>query len=360
MELSQVFNATQRPTSPLQGLVSDPLSDRPSPDLFDVRRNGMQPTGSSPLQLKRTIRASTEPQSDYITMEESQEERIRRLREEALSSTAREGYYLDDGLDLEQESISKRRKEYMKKINEDAVRQFTNLEPNLVDSDGIFQDNSAEPKHRQQRALSAGDIGQGQALVALDDAPLAEEDTDFEADEEAQTQIAFVDSKAGGPRSRNVAATPNKHFFVSNQKSGPVDVEGFNAVAVADSQRSQLDTPYAKVFGVADRLSALPSSVDSRELVVQSQHMRDAEASSLIPQPPPISSGTQSFILAHFHSKITHRAPSITSHATCAAVQDSIRVARCCCTTAVLRHYSTRDRQMRANPFHLWTRTRRT
>ncbi|KAI9831543.1 MAG: hypothetical protein M1838_005720 [Thelocarpon superellum] len=50
MALSQVFNATQ--TSPLDhnGLTSDPLSQRPSPDIYAFRAPVVAPSSSSPLQ----------------------------------------------------------------------------------------------------------------------------------------------------------------------------------------------------------------------------------------------------------------------------------------------------------------------
>ncbi|KAE8375919.1 hypothetical protein BDV26DRAFT_266887, partial [Aspergillus bertholletiae] len=83
MALSQVFKATQAPSSPLvHGQQLDPMSDRPSPNL--PIQNRLLATGlSSPLNnVAATFpRDSSEPHSNYITMQESQAQRDIILRE---------------------------------------------------------------------------------------------------------------------------------------------------------------------------------------------------------------------------------------------------------------------------------------
>ncbi|KAB8072867.1 hypothetical protein BDV29DRAFT_147053 [Aspergillus leporis] len=83
MALSQVFRATQAPSSPLiHGHQMDPLSDRPSPNL-PIQNHPLATALSSPLyNLAATFpQDSSEPQTNYITMKESQAQRDRILRE---------------------------------------------------------------------------------------------------------------------------------------------------------------------------------------------------------------------------------------------------------------------------------------
>lgn len=83
MALSQVFKATQAPSSPLpDGPQSDNLTDRPSPNIPIQQRPLGNPLRSSPSRTPRSNlrRGLTEP-LDYITMEESQRKRERAMQE---------------------------------------------------------------------------------------------------------------------------------------------------------------------------------------------------------------------------------------------------------------------------------------
>ncbi|KAE8159893.1 hypothetical protein BDV40DRAFT_302782 [Aspergillus tamarii] len=83
MALSQVFKATQAPSSPLvHGQQSDPMSDRPSPNL-PIQNRPLATALSSPLNnVAATFpRDSSEPHLNYITMQESQAQRDIILRE---------------------------------------------------------------------------------------------------------------------------------------------------------------------------------------------------------------------------------------------------------------------------------------
>ena len=78
MGLSQAFAATQAATSPFVNGVTNPLSDRPSPNVgLDVRP--ATATTSSPMRpISEFRRATTEPASRYVSAAESQAERDRR------------------------------------------------------------------------------------------------------------------------------------------------------------------------------------------------------------------------------------------------------------------------------------------
>ncbi|KAK9859077.1 hypothetical protein MYU51_016061 [Penicillium brevicompactum] len=83
MGLSQVFGATQAPSSPLvHGLNSELASDRPSPNI-PIQRARFTTGISSPLvgMAGHFMRDSSEPNLNYISMKESQTKRDRMLDE---------------------------------------------------------------------------------------------------------------------------------------------------------------------------------------------------------------------------------------------------------------------------------------
>ncbi|MCJ1285468.1 hypothetical protein MMC26_004808 [Xylographa opegraphella] len=104
MGLSQVFQATQAPSSPFVGqLASDATSDRPSPDMHSIQRPSTALPHSSPAKLERQglHRAVTEPHQNYISREESQAERERRLRLQPTSSPVGTRKHFQDSSDDE-------------------------------------------------------------------------------------------------------------------------------------------------------------------------------------------------------------------------------------------------------------------
>ncbi|KAL4771716.1 fungal Rad9-like Rad53-binding-domain-containing protein [Aspergillus nidulans var. acristatus] len=77
MALSQVFKATQAPSSPLvNGLQSDPLSDRPSPNI-PIQNRPLAPSFASPFNnIAATFHfESSDTQLNYVTLKESQTSR---------------------------------------------------------------------------------------------------------------------------------------------------------------------------------------------------------------------------------------------------------------------------------------------
>ncbi|MCJ1401448.1 hypothetical protein MMC11_004661 [Xylographa trunciseda] len=129
MGLSQVFKATQAPSSPLVGrLPSDATSDRPSPDMHSVQRPSTALPHSSPAKLQRQglYRSITEPHDNYVSRQESQAERERRLRLQPTSSPVRTRRNFQDSSDddfgLEQSQLLRRINK--KRIELDASHQF--------------------------------------------------------------------------------------------------------------------------------------------------------------------------------------------------------------------------------------------
>jgi hypothetical protein len=146
--LSQVFKATQAPTSPLiHGLPSDEMSERPSEFYFN-QRLAAAGTSSSPVKLQRTNfqRAVTEPQTTYVPMKESQTRRERALGLGRSSSMNGLPVNEDSDEDFGSEGSLLRRRRIQRKIDEQAKSQFAGLTAPLRPSSSgrergkVFQD----------------------------------------------------------------------------------------------------------------------------------------------------------------------------------------------------------------------------
>jgi hypothetical protein len=86
LSATQLFNQTQAPSSPLaDGLRSDPVVSRPSPNLHNVEVTSPPTVAFSSPVATMNVRPNTssgEPRETYTSMRESQERRAARLREE--------------------------------------------------------------------------------------------------------------------------------------------------------------------------------------------------------------------------------------------------------------------------------------
>lgn len=167
MELSQVFQGTQAASSPVaNGLYSDQLSDRPSPNL-PIQRFPVYTTLSSPnLAFPQN---SSEPNMNYITMKQSQEKRMTRSAEHI---------YTDDQSDDEsQEPSYVERLKRRKRIDEESAAQFAALSaPARSDSKQPFQDNHELPSEQSDGA------DERQERILLQNETLSEEETEQEDD----------------------------------------------------------------------------------------------------------------------------------------------------------------------------------
>ncbi|KAJ5229991.1 hypothetical protein N7489_010699 [Penicillium chrysogenum] len=126
--LSQVFGATQVPSSPIvHGLQAELVSDRPSPNIpIQPARvvNGISsPLMGMPVQF---MRESSEPNMNYISMKESQTKRDRTLGERLTRSA---GNIQSDQSDKEfyKESSFVERARRQRQIDEEAAAQFAGL-----------------------------------------------------------------------------------------------------------------------------------------------------------------------------------------------------------------------------------------
>jgi hypothetical protein len=126
--LSQVFGATQVPSSPIvHGLQTELVSDRPSPNIpiqpARVVNGTSSPLMGMPVQF---MRESSEPNMNYISMKESQTKRDRTLGERLTRSA---GNIQWDHSDKEfyKESSFVERARRQREIDEEAAAQFAGL-----------------------------------------------------------------------------------------------------------------------------------------------------------------------------------------------------------------------------------------
>ncbi|KAL2810209.1 hypothetical protein BJX63DRAFT_423261 [Aspergillus granulosus] len=153
MALSQVFQATQAPSSPLANpLRSDLLSDRPSPNI-PIQHRPLAPALSSPFNtIAATFpRNPSETHLNYITMKESQANRDK----ERMTRSA-DHIYLEDQSDGEFEKepsfIAARRK---RKIDQEVAAQFAALSAPARPSSRPGPGSSGAPERRSSADKSA-------------------------------------------------------------------------------------------------------------------------------------------------------------------------------------------------------------
>ncbi|KAJ5109342.1 hypothetical protein N7456_006017 [Penicillium angulare] len=125
MGLSQLFRATQAPSSPLvHGVQPEIPSDRPSPNI-PIQRARVVHNPSSPLV--HFARESSEPNLNYMSMKESQSRRDKTLGERLTRSA--DNMQSDDPLDQEfnKESSFVENARRQRELDEEAAAQFAAL-----------------------------------------------------------------------------------------------------------------------------------------------------------------------------------------------------------------------------------------
>lgn len=189
MDPSQAFKATQAASSPLTHVPhSDTLSERPSPDMYSIQRPVSTRVISSSPQItgSRMVRAVTEPQATYISMQESQAKRERLARRSAMELGRSGAVSSDEDFDSDDSQLRRRRNR--RKIDLKARDQLIGVTapPRPVSSGrgrgGVKkQVQSREYKFRSGREAS-------EALVISDDLPaegnVTEDETEHEEDQE--------------------------------------------------------------------------------------------------------------------------------------------------------------------------------
>lgn len=161
MALSQLFQSTQAPSSPLANVLhSDSMSDRPSPNVPvqnpSITANFLSPTVHRTQTLHREL---SDPQGNYVSMKESQAERDRVI-EERMTRSAGDIYMdnqSDDEFDKEPSFIGRYRRQ--KIIEQEAKAQLSRLSAparstsNHQDSRAPLNENGPDACLEEQNGL---------------------------------------------------------------------------------------------------------------------------------------------------------------------------------------------------------------
>ena len=172
MALSQVFKATQAPSSPfVNGLPLEPISDRPSPNV-PIQRRPLRAPLSSPFRGPSSSsprRGFIEQQANYVSMKESQARRDR-LAEERRTRSA-ENLHSEDQSDSEFEGepsfVERLRRQ--RRIDEETKAQFANLRAPARTASSRRGKQAPATKSPSSRKPYRNDCNGDSAVQILDD-----------------------------------------------------------------------------------------------------------------------------------------------------------------------------------------------
>ena len=324
MNASQAFKATQFTSPPPNQTVSEPFSDRPSPDMFDPPRPSTADPTSSPAKLPRSnmVRAVTEPQTTYISMKESQAERERQLQRSARP--------MQDDLDedFESDGSELRRRKRQRRLETEAKTLFQGV--TARPRPGPSARGRGGRRSRTLRSSPHRRSGRGPAeAVVISDDPLAEgniteDETEHEQDHSASDtdstdelaednkenigikhlQIPMTTSRINGRRAIRITSQPSPSRLRARKSVSPVSsmrsasesrvVNGTastqviesppgmtQTVAIVDSQPSGDPRPLNSRGITSKENTAIGSSPESRLVIPQSQPDANAKADQL-------------------------------------------------------------------------------
>jgi hypothetical protein len=191
MDASQAFKATQAVSSPLVHVIhSDGIWERPSPDMHGV--HGTSTTGSRSLPTTMTtsgtVRAAMEPQTTYISMQESQAKRDNRLRQAAMRQQSSTSVSSDDDFDSDDSQLRRRR--LQRSIDLKAKGQFLGVTAPLRSRPSGRGRGQSRGKPRQHHQTEMTHHGFGkrasEALIISDGLSGDENITEDETDQEVE------------------------------------------------------------------------------------------------------------------------------------------------------------------------------
>ena len=327
MDLSQVFQTTQAVSSPLLNrLPSDAISERPSPGFFPMQRPSTADSLSSPAKLPHANfqRAVPEPQTNYISMKASQDERERQLvlqRAAALTRGSPGEEISDDDFDSQGSLL--RRRMNQKRIESMAKDEFVGITaPSRQGSRGygraasVKGPGSHHPPHSSGRRIDDAVVisddmnGEETQGNATEDETEHEEDGNaveirppsevVEEDKEnfdlggvqvpmttsrmptSMSLQALTQDSPSNNRDRGQSPAVNINFTKPNDKDAgnrssgsnqkmEINPSGSQIVAIADSQPSQSRAKDWKTHNSAPLPSLAPISSESRAIIPQSQ-----------------------------------------------------------------------------------------
>ena len=271
MNSSQAFKATQF-TSPIpDGLLSDALSDRPSPDLFNAHRPSTADPMSSPVRAPRSrvTRAVTEPRTVYVSMAESQAERDRQKREfEKAQEAAGEDESDDDFAYDERES----RRQRLQQIERESRDEFAKITAKARPTPA----RRGRGGRRQQTPRTASSRKRPRIereAVFISDDPVAEGNVT-----EDETEHEEVNDEDSGTDSPDELCEENKENYNSKDLHVPLTLSRFG-VRRAPAYGAQATPPRHRF-----RRSPSPeAALDDRQGIMSGQSAASTEVAGETP-----------------------------------------------------------------------------
>lgn len=325
MGLSQVFRATQAPSSPFTTLLpSDGTSNRPSPAMYSAPRPPFDRPNSSPAKLPRQNlqRVGSEPQERYISLKESQEERLR-IQSTSSPLRNRKRMHEESDDDFDQVDTQFRRLRRQKEIELEAHRQFEKVtaKSRPGSRNRIRGRGTRKRGHSHIRSFAVTPQAPKGAVIISDDLQPDELDgnaseDETEREEDVDTPDTDLPDELGEDNKENMdtrrvqvpmtsSRTPRKSYAIPLPHSSPIrqrlesapviddvdelagddgdtqahlatmgasQAEDVQRVAICDSQPSELPSKQGKTTTMSKGHTSEPkSSLDSRLVVPQSQ-----------------------------------------------------------------------------------------
>ena len=314
MGLTQAFDATQAATSPFVNGAINPLSDRPSPNL-EVDNRPATATVSSPLlrPISEFKRATTEPATRYISVAQSQEERLRKAQLQVLEADESDDDDFSQEPSLIQRNRRLREREARVKAQFQMISSPTKARPrgsSAIQSSPVLAARRSSPSPTPGSRLSGSrtapnhDQDHDEEDVEPSEAETEqEEELDVEIRRSSQTSpmddedkenyaghIQIPETTAGLHRTvdtlpSQVEASPSLRHVTRSTRAVMRPGTSSGPVAVANSQPSQ---PASK--SQTFRQNAKSSSTNGIDFVPQSQgNSAQQVASAAATQTPPAS-----------------------------------------------------------------------
>ncbi|KAL4951527.1 hypothetical protein BDW69DRAFT_186285 [Aspergillus filifer] len=311
--LSQVFNATQVPSSPLvngHGLQSDLLSDRPSPNIL-IQHRPLGSTLSSPFNtIAATFpRESPGMQLNYVSVMESQanrDEKTNKRMTRSANDIYSEGQ--SDG-EFDKESSFLERARRQRRIDQETAQQFAGL------SAPARQSSTPQTRKERKTSSSSGDK-ERQEPAKTTAAPEklfeqnvgSEEETEQEEDVPKPTPRSQVPNSSteedkencDDPAALEMSNTESAHDRLSQALSLHESPQAIRREPVQASPNARLHAQNGGLDGAVDVIRSSPISVVRDSQWSPSRELADAE--QVLESPSNRS-------LARLHGSQPHRRP---------------------------------------------------
>ncbi|KAL9046441.1 MAG: hypothetical protein Q9214_000721 [Letrouitia sp. 1 TL-2023] len=235
MNTSQVFKATQAPSSPITNVLpSDGLSQRPSPNFSEIQRPSTADVLSTPLRPQSAmVRAVTEPQTVYVSMKESQAERDRQLLDAAEGKSRLEPDVSDDDFAFDDSVL--RRLKNQQRMELEAKENFAGISARIVSTSTSRGRGRGRPPRSRIKVNAPAVENARNVIILSDDLPRkntidgTEDETEHESDHDTVSDDEIDELNDENKENRNghsiqvpMTASGIKHGHVADSDSSPL------------------------------------------------------------------------------------------------------------------------------------------